>query len=120
MDILLLSLEKNFFERKYSSDRNWLNSILHDDFVECGKSGLLFHKEETANALALCQKNREIVIYNFAYQEIKPDCWLVHYITKNKEGQLFYRTSLWVKEDQMKLRFHQASQLNMDVGLVPY
>ena len=42
----LLSLEKDFFKLSYMSDKKWLSDIIHDDFIECGKSGDLFDKKE--------------------------------------------------------------------------
>ena len=113
----LLSLEKKLFQFQYISDRNWLDAILHDAFVECGQSGRLFYKQETINTLLLCLKDRDIVIYNFDSEPLDENCWLVHYITKGRGQELIYRTSIWVMEEQMKLRFHQASCLHMDVAL---
>lgn len=64
----LLDLENSFFKLKYISDRKWLDRILHNDFCECGKSGVLFNKR-------------------------------------------YYRTSVWVNEGNLKLLFHQATEL---------
>ncbi len=114
----LLSLEKDFFRYDHISDKNWLNSVLHDEFQECGKSGRIFRKEETVEALLSCNSNREISIYNFQCCEIKPNCWMVHYITKTDEDELIYRTSIWVKENQLKLYFHQATKLSSKTELI--
>lgn len=105
----LLSLEKDFFRYDKITDKNWLDSVLHDDFAEMGKSGRLFYKEETITELMSVKADRDIDIYNFEALELKPDCWIVHYITKS-EDKLFYRTSVWIKEDSMKIVFHQASR----------
>lgn len=77
----LLNLEKKFFKIKYISDKNWLNDTLHNDFVECGKSGTLFNKREVME-------------------------------------ELFFRTSIWVYEKQLQMRFHQATKLSFNVELV--
>lgn len=107
----LLNLEKSFFKLQYISDRNWLERILHDDFHECGKSGLLFGKEETVESLIKCTSDRNIVIYNFDYRTITDNSWLAHYITESDNKQ-YYRTSLWVEENKtIKLLFHQATEL---------
>ncbi|MDO5397683.1 MAG: nuclear transport factor 2 family protein [bacterium] len=107
----LLSLEKDFFRYKKITDKNWLDSVLHDNFMEMGKSGTLFYKEETITDLMSVKADRDIDIYNFEAAELKPDCWIVHYITKS-DDKLFYRTSVWIKENNMKLIFHQASACN--------
>lgn len=107
----LLSLEKDFFRYEKITDKDWLNSVLHDSFTEMGKSGNIFYKKETISDLMLVKSDRNIDIYNFEAAELKPDCWLVHYITKS-DDKLFYRTSVWIKESDIKLIFHQASAYN--------
>ena len=36
---------------------------------------------------------------------------MVHYVTKDK-NEMTYRTSIWLKEDRLKIIFHQATKLN--------
>ena len=110
----LLNLEKKFFEIKYISDKNWLNDTLHNDFLECGKSGTLFSKKEVMEELLLCLKDRDIEIFNFVCELIGENCWLVHYVTET-EDELFFRTSIWVYENQLQMRFHQATKLSFNV-----
>lgn len=112
----LLSLEKDFFKLSCISSREWLDAVLHDDFSEVGKSGILFDKEETMEGLLSCKSDRDIVIYNFCCEEIGENSWMVHYVTESEDG-LIYRTSIWSKETRMQLRFHQATKLNCRVEL---
>ncbi|MCI9625850.1 MAG: nuclear transport factor 2 family protein [Clostridia bacterium] len=118
MNKTILTLEKKFFELRYIADREWLDTILHDRFRECGKSGQVFDKAETMESLLSCQTNRDITIYNFECESIQESVWLVHYITKDGHKK-YYRTSVWYREtgNQMKLLFHQATLLNMDIYL---
>lgn len=113
----LLELEKEFFKLSCISDREWLNDILHEDFKECGKSGVIFDKKETVESLNACRKDRDIQIYNFEYTEAGDSCCIVHYITKDGDEK-YYRTSVWKTEMQTRLLFHQATRLNMEVDLV--
>lgn len=113
----LLDLEKCFFKLEYISDRVWLNTVLHNNFCECGKSGILFDKKETVESLLSCSEGRDITIYNFEYRPITDKCYLVHYITQSG-SEKYYRTSVWVMEDSLKLFFHQASRLNSDVEVL--
>lgn len=113
----LLNLEKSFFKLRYISDREWLNSSLHDKFTECGKSGMLFNKTETIETLLSCTEDRDILIYNFEYSKVTDKCYIAHYITKNGNKK-YYRTSVWVMENRLKLFYHQASTLNYDVRLI--
>ena len=36
----LLELEKSLFKVEFMNDLNYLDSIIDDNFIECGKSGL--------------------------------------------------------------------------------
>ena len=106
----LLELENSLFKLKYISDRKWLERTLHDDFHEFGKSGVLFKKEDTVESLLQCADDRDIEIYDFECRNITDTSWLVHYITESNDKR-YYRTSVWVKDGNMKLLFHQASEL---------
>lgn len=111
MDKTLLDLEQSFFKIQYISDKEWLDTTLHDDFTECGKSGILFDKYETMESLLSCAEDRDIEIFDFECRNISGTSWLVHYITKSGNKR-YYRTSVWVKEKQLKLFYHQATLLN--------
>lgn len=106
----LLELENRLFKLKYISSKEWLERILHNDFHECGKSGVLFNKEDTVQSLIECTCDRDIEICDFECRNITDTSWLVHYITKS-DNKRYYRTSVWVKEENVKLLFHQATEL---------
>lgn len=107
---ILLELEKCLFKLEYISDREWLERTLHDDFCECGKSGMLFNKEDTVESLLQCTCDRNIEICNFECINITDTSWIVHFITES-DNKRYYRTSVWVREENIKLLFHQATEL---------
>lgn len=111
MHEVLLNLEKSFFRISCISDRDWLDATLHNDFTECGKSGVLFNKNEVMDGLLACKEDRPIEISNFSCEMIGTGCWMVHYMTES-DGELYYRTSIWIREKGLQLRFHQATKLN--------
>lgn len=115
----ILKLEKNFFDLKFMNDKDWLDMTLHDNFKECGKSGKLFNKEGTIKYLLSRTSNREIDIYNFECNKINNKCYLIHYITIS-DSEKFYRTSIWVEEENLKMIYHQASKYEEDVKLIKY
>jgi len=119
MEKKILDLEKSLFKYEHMSDPEWLDRVIHDKFVECGKSGRLFDKKVTVDDLRACEEDRKIEIYNFKCGQIDAKTYLVHYITKNIDD-LIYRTSIWVEDDGLKLLFHQASKLNQNVELVKF
>ena len=66
----LLDLEKMFFDYSYISDKVWLENTIHNDFTECGRSGMLFNKQDVIKSLLECKEDRKIEIYNFACRKI--------------------------------------------------
>lgn len=70
----LLDLEKDFFKYDKIKDRKWLDSTLHDNFKEMGKSGTIFYKKDTINSLLALKADRNIAIFNFEFEELKADC----------------------------------------------
>ena len=112
----LLNLEKDFFKFDKITDRKWLDITLHNDYKEVGKSGIIFYKKDTIDFLTASKTDRNIIVYNFELEELKNDCWIVHYITKDN-NELFYRTSIWIKEKNLRIIFHQASKLNIFIDL---
>lgn len=115
----ILELEKNLFKLEYMSNKEWLENTIHDNFVECGKSGLLFYKEDTIETLLECTEDRPITVYNYDYNQIDENTYLVHYITKSQD-KLFYRTSIWVMNLNLKLLYHQATEFNDSITLVEF
>ncbi|MCI8403530.1 MAG: nuclear transport factor 2 family protein [Clostridia bacterium] len=107
---ILIDLENCFSKSEYISDRRWLERTLHENFHECGKSGLLYDRKQTVESLLSCASDRDILIHNFECMPISVNSWLVHYITKENDKK-YYRTSVWVKDENVKLLFHQASEL---------
>lgn len=109
----LLELEKSLFKVKFMQDKTYLDKVLSDDYLECGKSGRLFGKQEVINELTTLTEDRPIKIYNFSAEQ-KGGLWVVHYVTLSGEDKIF-RTSLWSNNGVMF--FHQASKLTIDLDL---
>lgn len=112
----ILDLEKKFFKLEYMKNPQWLDQVLHDKFIECGKSGCLFNKRDTMEALLAYEADRCIEIYNYEFDNLDKKTYLIHYLTQ-AEGELFYRTSIWVMEKNLKLLFHQATRLVQSIEL---
>ena len=109
----ILNLEKDLFKYEKISNIDWLNNIIDDNFVECGKSGNIYDKKITVKELSNCKSDRNITIYNYSYEKIDNNTHMVHYITKS-DNVLYYRTSIWIDNNGLKLLFHQASKLTDD------
>lgn len=120
MNNKILELEKSLFKYEFMSDITYLNEIIDDNYVEVGKSGKKFNKKDVINDLSILKEDRKITIYNFTCDKIEEDIYLIHYITKNNNDNI-YRTSIWKKEyDKIKIIFHQASLYRENVNLIEY
>jgi len=120
MNNKILELEKSLFKYEFMSDITYLNEIIDDNYVEVGKSGKKFNKKDVINDLSILKEDRKITIYNFTCDKIEENIYLIHYITKNNNDNI-YRTSIWKKEyDKIKIIFHQASLYSENVNLIEY
>ena len=115
----ILTLEKNLFKLEYISNKEWLEKTIDDKFIECGKSGYLFHKKDTIESLLECTEDRPITIYNYEYQQIDEKTYLIHYITKSQD-KIYYRTSIWTMDSNLKLLYHQATEFKENLTLIEY
>lgn len=113
----ILNLEKNLFKLEYMSNKEWLEETIHDNFTECGKSGYLFYKKDTIETLLECTEDRPITIYNYDYTQIDDKTYLIHYLTKSQD-KLYYRTSIWIMDPNLKLLYHQATEFKESIALV--
>ncbi len=117
MNNRVLELEKSLFKHEYMSDVTYLDEIIDDNFTEVGKSGKKYNKKDVINNLSITKEDRNITIYNFTCEKLSEDIYLIHYITKSNEDNI-YRTSIWRKEcERVKIVFHQASLYRENVDL---
>lgn len=116
----ILELEKSLFKYEFISNIEYLNEIVDDKYIEIGKSGKMINKENVINELSNQKEDRKITIYNFNFEEIEKNIYLIHYITKNNNENI-YRTSIWKREsNRIKIIFHQASLYKENVNLVEF
>ena len=113
----ILQLEKKFFDINYISNKEYLNNTLHKNYLECGKSGYIYNQEVTINSLLECTTNRNITIYNYTCDQIDSKTYLTHYITIHSDKK-YFRTSIWIKEDNLKMLYHQATEYNEEIELI--
>ena len=119
MNEKILNLEKSLFKYEYMSNIEYLNSIIDDTYKELGKSGKMYNKEDVIKELSNLNSDRDIKIYNYECNSISDNIWLVHYITKNENINVF-RTSIWKNDNSLKIIFHQASEYKDNIQLKEY
>ena len=119
-DKIILNKEKSLFKYKYIKDINYLNELIDNNYKEIGKSGKLFNKDDVIEYLSNLKSNRNITIYNYTCRKIDTNTYLVNYITKSNQDNIF-RTSIWKQENnQFKIIFHQASLYLENTKLIDY
>ena len=117
---IILDKEKSLFKYEYMKDIKYLEELIDDNYKEIGKSGKVFNKEDIIEYLSNLKEDRNITIYNYNCRKISTNIFLVHYITKNNNDNIF-RTSIWKKENnKFKIIFHQASLYLEEAELIAY
>lgn len=94
------------------SDREWLELILHPEFREITRSGVMVNRSETITAL-LSEKDAPFILSSdFRLIEMGCRSALLHYRTFYADGSHpALRSSCWIcsDEDQWMLFFHQGT-----------
>lgn len=104
----LYELETSLFKGEYLNNKEYLKNIFHDRFMEYGKSGLVYYKEDTILSL-YGNGDRNIKVYDFTSEKLDAHTYIVHYVSESEGGIFAYRTSIWVGEDNLQLLFHQGT-----------
>ena len=100
-------------DTRASSER--LEALLHDDFVEVGRSGQRYGKVDIVNELLDEQSADEIWTQDYAVAELADGAALLTYRSArvNQSGELYRhaeRSSIWLRAPQgWQLRFHQGT-----------
>ncbi len=120
MEKTILELEKSLFKYENMSNEKYLNDIVDDKYEEIGKSGKKINKSDLINELNKFKSDRDIIIYNYTFEEISKDLWLIHYITLSNDIK-FFRTSIWKKSSNaIRIILHQASEYKENINLVKF
>lgn len=94
------------------NDREWLELILHPEFREITRSGVMVNRSETITALLTERDAPFILSSDFRLTEVGCSCVLLHYRTFYADGSHpALRSSCWICSDegQWTLFFHQGT-----------
>ncbi|EMN5544539.1 nuclear transport factor 2 family protein [Enterobacter cloacae] len=94
------------------SDRAWLEHILHPDFKEITRSGVVIERAETIESLTSELNVTVILSCDFEIFRQSERFALLYYRTFNPDGgRIALRSSCWECNDdgEWKLVFHQAT-----------
>ncbi|EJL93752.1 DUF4440 domain-containing protein [Pantoea sp. GM01] len=94
------------------SDRHWLEQILHPQFHEITRSGLMVNRIETIASLEHERDAPDIRSADFQLICLGDTCVILHYRTSQSDGsRASLRTSYWIlcEENGWQLAFHQGT-----------
>jgi len=108
-------LEAELHKPEIRSNRDQLTALLHESFVEYGRSGRRYDKEEILKQIPSKNSTESVWSQEYALQEIADDVALLLYKSAhiNEDGKLTRhtnRSSLWQRtEVGWQMRFHQGT-----------
>ena len=94
------------------NDREWLELILHPEFREITRSGVIVDRLDTITSLLSENTASYILSSDFRLTEMGCGCAILHYRTINANGTCpALRSSSWLCSDegQWSLVFHQGT-----------
>ncbi|HEO9693397.1 TPA: nuclear transport factor 2 family protein [Klebsiella aerogenes] len=94
------------------NDREWLEQILHEEFREITRSGMLVGRAETIEALSAEDNGPGIHSGEFKLISVRDNFAILHYRTFNPDGSnAALRSSCWEMNGngQWQLLFHQGT-----------
>ncbi len=108
----LQQLEESLWIAHTRFDRVYMEQILSPEFVEFGRSGKVYGREETLSA-SYHDIHCTFPLKHFTAHHIVANVFLVTYVSETiNEGDVFIanRSSIWIKSPQgWQLRFHQGT-----------
>ena len=108
----LRRLEESLWRVETRFDRDHMNEVLAPDFLEFGRSGRVYRREDTLDVPAQ-SGDATLPLAKFAARSIAADVALVTYVSEVTYGQVkevANRSSLWSRHaGGWRIRFHQGT-----------
>ena len=99
-------------------DAKRLASLLRDDFIEFGSSGLIYEKESLIEMIA-DETPAPVVIRDFMVRQLADNTALVTYRSVGQSGQEARRSSIWIRgASGWQMAFHQGTRIPNTWGSV--
>lgn len=107
----LYELEESLWRAETRFDREYMDELLAEDFVEFGRSGRTYSREECL-AVSDQEIDIDLPLDDFEVRDVAEGVVLVTYVSvvQYEELEVANRSSLWVRRDgEWRLRFHQGT-----------
>ena len=114
---VFLELETSLHKKEVRNSRGRVDELIADDFVEFGKSGGVFNKQDTLDGLEGEQFDLQIDVSEFNAKELTSNVVLVTYTatmldSDNTTTVSTRRSSVWVDRDgRWQMVFHQGTKV---------
>ena len=111
----LKKLEVELHQASVRSDRTRLECLLHDSFMECGRSGRVYDRKEILDEISDETMDYSVWSQDFDAKKLSDELVLMTYRSAhiNPHGSLThhsFRSSLWQRtKSGWKMRFHQGT-----------
>lgn len=109
----LETLEESMWLESTRFDLDYMDSVLHEDFFEFGRSGKVFNRK-TILEIPSGKINATIPLKDFKAELLDENSVIVTYVSEERYDGLARanRCSIWIKKpDGWKLRFHQGTPI---------
>lgn len=113
---LIQALETGLHQYAIRSDAGMVNKLLHKDFVETGRSGQIYTREQSLSALAAETSQSEIQASDFALAILADGVVLLTYKSFQQDAagiisKRALRSSIWMMSEDAnwQMRFHQGT-----------
>lgn len=108
--LTLHALEEAMWRPETRFDRAYMDAILTADFEEIGQSGRVWSRAEAID-LGPLPIDVRLPLEDFSAVELAPGVAHVRYASIPEHGtrSAALRSSIWVRSDRWRLRFHQAT-----------
>jgi hypothetical protein len=113
---IFYNLETSLHTKDVRNSRDKVSALLADDFIEFGKSGGIFNKENTLERLGNETADLQIEVSDFSVKELSTGVVLVMYTATmlNVDGVTTVstnRSSVWVlRNSRWQMVFHQGTK----------
>lgn len=112
---LIFELETSLHKKEVRNSHERVSELLTEDFIEFGKSGKIYSKQDILERLTKERVDLEIKVSNFEVKKLAESAVLATYsawmfdIDNNSHIDTL-RSSIWVHtDDQWKMIFHQGT-----------
>ena len=108
---ILEEKELALLDPKVRADPIRVGRLLHDDFIEFGSTGRVYNKELLLGMLE-GEPSSNVTIRDLAVRPLSSDTALVTYLSVGQSGKEARRSSVWVRDDEWRMIFHQGTRIS--------